>query len=292
MRITNGILTREAVQGFQTQMRDLADARRRAASGQRLAKPSDDPVSAASIMQSTGSLRAIEQYRSNLATAQSRLAVEDSVLDQLGNAIERTREVALSQGGEPATAASRRTALAEVDGLTEFITTLANTRLAGSYLFGGDYADTAPLVGGAADPARPAAGSSRVEVGSGTFVETTHGAQEIFLDSGVMDALSALSEALDDNDATAVQNAATALDTAFDNLQSIIGDLGARMSQLDVTGSNLESLEVTLNTFRSEMADADLAEAVTELLDRQGSLEAAMLVNAKIMNITLADYLR
>ncbi len=292
MRITNGILTREAVHGFQAQMRDLADARQRAASGQRLNSPSDDPVSAASIMQSSGSLRAVEQYRSNLATAQSRLAVEDSVLDQLGTTLVRAREIAVSQAGDPADEATRRTARAEVEGVLEFVTSLANTRLAGSYLFGGDYADTAPLDGGVADPARPATGSARLEIGSGTFVETTHGAQEIFLDSGVMDALSALSTALGDNDATAVQTAAEDLDTAFDNVQSIIGDLGARMSQLDVTGSNLESLEVTLSKFRSELADADMAQAVTELLDRQGSLEAAMLVNSKIMNITLADYLR
>ena len=54
---------------------------------------------------------------------------------------------------------------------------------------------------------------------------------------------------------------------------------------------DLDSLEVTLETFRSGLADADLAQAVTDLVNRQGSLEAAMLTTSKIMNLTLSDYL-
>ena len=53
-----------------------------------------------------------------------------------------------------------------------------------------------------------------------------------------------------------------------------------------------DSLEVTLKTFRSGLADTDMAEAITELVNRQGSLEAAMLANSNILNITLTDYLR
>ena len=64
------------------------------------------------------------------------------------------------------------------------------------------------------------------------------------------------------------------------------------MSRLDVAVNNLDSLEVTLQTFRSDLADADLAEAVTELVNRQGTLEAAMVANSRILNMTLANYLR
>ena len=61
--------------------------------------------------------------------------------------------------------------------------------------------------------------------------------------------------------------------------------------QLTVKGPK-GSLEITLRTFRSGLSDADLAEAVTELVSRQGALEATMLANARIFDVTLADYLR
>ena len=291
MRITNGILAREALTGYQTQLRALDDARRQASTGLRVAKPSDDPVAVAGIMQSSSELRALEQYRTNVDTGQARLDIEDSVLDQLGNALTRARELALSQAGDPADAQSRATTKVEIDGLIDFATDLGNTQLSGIYIFGGQYADSPPFVAGASDPARPPSGSFQVEIGTGNVLETNHSAQEVFLDSDAIDAMRELSTALDNDDPQQVQAATTRLDAAFQNVQELVGDLGARMTQLDVTGSNLDALEVTLQTFRSDLGDADMAEAVTELVNRQGALEAAMLANSRIMNITLADYL-
>ena len=60
---------------------------------------------------------------------------------------------------------------------------------------------------------------------------------------------------------------------------------------MDLSVSNLEALDINLQTFRSGLADADLAEAVMELVNRQGALEAAMLANSRMLNLTLADYL-
>ena len=66
MRITGSILARQAISGIQSQMRALEDAQRRVSTGQQVHRPSDDPVAAAGILQSTSGLRAIEQYRSNI----------------------------------------------------------------------------------------------------------------------------------------------------------------------------------------------------------------------------------
>ena len=78
----------------------------------------------------------------------------------------------------------------------------------------------------------------------------------------------------------------TGLDSAFDAVQSITGETGARMNHMDVASSNLDSLSVNLKTFRSGLQDADLAASVTDLVNRQTSLQA------KILNLTMADYLR
>lgn len=273
-------------------MRALDEARRQATSGLRVERPSDDPVANAGIMEASSSLRALEQYKRNLQVGQSRLAIEDTTLEQVGNVLARGKELALSQASDTASAQTRLAAQQELDKLVDFVTDLGNAKLAGAYVFGGQYADSQPFTGTVHDPARPPSGSMMLEIGPGLFVESNHDAQEIFIDSDAVDSLKALSAALGANDTTAITTAMTRIDTAFQNTQELVGELGARMNQMDVTISNLDTLEVTLETFRSELADADIAEAVTNLVNRQGSLEAAMLANSRILNLTLTDYLR
>lgn len=292
MRITNSTLASEALFGFQAQLRALDDARRQATTGLRVSRPSDDPVAVAGVMQSSSSLRALEQYQRNLGLAQSRLDLEDSVLDELTEALTRAKELAVSQVGATASGTTRRTAGAEVDKLVGFVKDLANTQLAGAYIFGGQYADAPAYSSGAWNAARPAEGDFTVEVGTRRFVETNHSAKEIFVDTGAVDRLQELADALNANDEDGVRSALSGLDAAMGGVQSVVGDLGARMNQLEVAVTNLDSLQVNLETFRSQLEEADMAEAVTRLVERQGALEAAMLANAKILNLTLTDYLR
>ena len=292
MRITNSMIARGAVTGIQAQMRALDEARQQATSGIRVSRPSDDPVAVAGVMQSSSGLRALEQYQRNLLSAQSRLHVEDSTLSQLTDVLQRAKELAVSQATSTADGATRGVAGAEVSELVDFVKELANTQLAGSYMYGGTYADTPPYVAGALDPSKPPQGAFKVEVGTKRLLETNHSAQEIFVDTDAVDSLQALADALNTNDVAGIKAAMTRMDAAFDDVQNLTGDLGARMNQLDVTVSNLQSLEVNLQTFRSGLQDADLTEAVTNMVNRQNSLQAAMLANSKILDLTLSDYLR
>lgn len=292
MRITNEMLARSTVSGYQRLSQRVDEARERASTGLRVQRASDDPIAAAGIMGSSSALRALEQYRRNIASARSRLDVEDTVLDQLGGALTRAKELGLSQGQDTASAQTRLQVKAEVDGLLEIMDGLANTSVAGRYLFGGQYSDRAPLAGGDPDPARPPAGGTEVEVGAGRRLATTHSAQELFVDSGAVASLRRLSDALAANDPVAVRASFPDIDSALDSVQERVGELGARMNQLDLAGSNLDALEVNLQTFRSELQDADLAQAVTELVSLQDRLQAAMSANARVLSTTLADYLR
>lgn len=277
---------------MQSQMRAVEEAQRRVSSGLRVERPSDDPLSAAGVLTSSSGLRALEQYQRNLQAGQSRLAIEDSVLDQISSALTRVKELGVAQVNDTASDATRNATKEEVQGILDFVQDLANTKFNGSYVFGGQYADSPPFQGGTWDPTRPPSGTSTIEIGAGLFADTNHSAQEIFIDSDVVDTLDAMQLAMDNNDVAGIQAALTRVDDAFQAVQELVGDLGGRMNQVDVAVSNLESLDVTLQTFRSDLADADLAEAVSELVSRQGSLEAAMLANSRILNITLANYLR
>ncbi len=291
MRITNNMLSQEALSGFQNQMAAIDKANQEASSGIRVAKPSDDPVAVAGIMQSSSGLAALDQYKTNIQTAQSRLTVEDSALSQLTNTLSRAKEIATSQATGTASASGRQSSAQEVSGLLDFVKQLANTQVGGTYIFGGQYSDSPPFVGGAVDPSKPPQGSFKVEIGTQQYVETNHSAQQIFVDSGVVDGLQSLTDALNSNDVPGIQSALSKLDNAFNSVQNIVGDLGARENELSVASTNLDSLKTNLQTFRSGLQDADLSAAVSDLVNRQNSLQAAMAANSKILHLTLANYL-
>jgi flagellar hook-associated protein 3 FlgL len=261
-------------------------------SGLRVENPSDDPTAVTGIMRSSSALRALEQYKENLASAGSRLAVENDVLDQLTDILSRAKELGISQAGDIATTASRSAVREEVEGLRDFVIELGNTRWIGSFLFAGDYADTKPFDAAGPDPTRPPTGTHKVEGGAGAFYAVNHSGQEIFVDTGILDALDNLATALGSDSGADIRTSISDLDAAFADVQELIGELGARMHQVDTAVANAEALEGNLQTFRSDLQDADLEEVVSKLVGRQVSYEAAMMTNARILQSTLTDYLR
>lgn len=295
MRITNRLLQREALHGVQRNLRDLYDAHRQVTTGQRIQKPSDDPIAAGAAMRADAQIRAIERYARAIGGAEARLAAEEEVLDRLTDLLTRARELALANAGEPANAATRETARVEIDSILDTVVQLANTRYQGSYLFGGDFADLPPLTEtGDLNPAYPAGplGRHSVEISSGHVLPVQHDAATVFLESGVVDALKALSAALAANDGDAVRDTLPSIEAAFDRTQSLLGEVGGRMNTLEVARANLSAWDVHLRTFRSDLIDAELDEAVTRLLNRQTAYQAALAANSRILQTSLMDYLR
>jgi flagellar hook-associated protein 3 FlgL len=269
--------------------------------GLRLQKASDDPNAAAQTMRARSSLRALEQYRRNIDLLESRVSAEEGVLDQLSDVLSRAQELGLSQRGATANASTRAVAKAEVDQILDFVVGLGNTKFGDEYLFGGAYSDQPPF-----DPTRPdflsldsngdpriPQGEKQAEISSGRYLKGNHDGKQVFLDTGVIQAIKELSDALasptPDQD---LGNALVSLESAFDSVQSLIGEVGARINQLQVTNSNLDALDLNLQTLKSNLEEVDLEKAVTELVSRQTSMQAAMLATSRVMGLTLADYLR
>jgi flagellar hook-associated protein 3 FlgL len=293
MRITNNINTRNSLNALQRSLRAVDEAQRRANTGLRVERASDDPSAAASIVGTGSSLRAIEQYQRNINAASSRLSVEELALGSITQALTRAKELGISQGTATANAQTRLTAKDEVDRIIQAMLQTANQQYEGEYLFGGDQSATAPLQG-VAPPftTAPPTGNRLAEIAPALRVRAGHNATEVFLTSGVMASLDELSQALGANDEVAIRASIHSLDSAFNATQVLLGDTGAQVAQLDVTTTNLGALDTSLRTFKSNLQDADLEKAVTELVSRQTAYQAAMLATSRIMGMNLTEYLR
>lgn len=299
MRITNTITHQSALRMLLTSQRQINAASERVSTGLRFTRASEDPSGAAQVMRASTSLRAIDQYRRNVGAARTRLDTEETVLDQLSTALLRARELGIAQASGTANGETRKMVQAEVDQLLGFAVSLANTRVGGGYLFGGERADTAPfalVTGGptydftTTDPS----GVMQVEVAEGQVVGTGHDGATAFgtAAAGPLAALRQLAQALAADDPAAIGAANTALAAVFDDVQGLIGEVGAWTNQLQVTEANLDALDATLTAFKADISEVEFEEAVSELVSRQTAYQAAMLATSRVMGMNLTDYLR
>ncbi|MBV9880275.1 MAG: flagellar hook-associated protein FlgL [Gemmatirosa sp.] len=306
MRITNAQVTRDTIARLTVNSSRLAEAQDRVSTGLKVQKMSDDPTAASAIMQASSGMRAIEQFRTNVAGVGSALDAEDNALDQVGSLITRAKELAVSQSGANASAQTRQAAAQEVKALLAQAVQIGNTRIGDAYLFGGaNSPSTAPfdvnqsnvvpryvsIVAPAVTPQLPQ-GMRSVEIAAGQTMQGAHDGDAVFVQTGVLQSLHDLYTALNTNDMPGITTAMPELDTAFDTVQSLVGDVGARRNQVDTVDASLDAFESNLKTLKSGLAEVDMEEAITEMVAKQTAYQAAMLASSKVMGLSLTEYLR
>lgn len=292
MRITNSIMQREALSAIQRNNSAMDEAQRQVTTGLRIQNSSDDPVAAAEVLRDSSALRALTQYRRNIGSARTRLNTEESVLDQVTNLLTRAKELGVGQAGSTSNGQTRAIAQKEVDQLQKQLAQLANTQVNGAYLFGGDFADQKPFDANGNALTTATASASQVAISSGRSVATNHDGNTVFIQSGVIAAVNDLSTALTNNDPAAIATSLGSLDSAFNATQTMLGEVGARTNQLDIASSNVDALEVTLKTTKSDLSEVEMEAAVTTLVSRQTAYQAALQATSRILTTHLTDYLR
>lgn len=303
MRISNQMILRQSQSRLQSSLQGIDKLREDISSGVRIRRMSDDPTSGSEVVRVGSSLRAIERFRQNSQKGTTRSTAEESVLDNLTNTMTRAAELAVGQASATGSAQTRLIAKAEVDQLISFAVDLGNTRIGDDYLFGGTRASEQPfavpatsttpfsrLVDATNAPVDPS-GSTPIEVGDGKFVTPNHNGTEVFLTTDALESLRALSDALGTNNVAGITSALTRINSATSNVQTLIGTQGARANELDIARTNLDSLEETLKSFRSDLRDTEVDQALAELVGKQTMYQAAMGATSKILTLSLANYI-
>ncbi|HIQ19841.1 MAG TPA: flagellar hook-associated protein 3 [Planctomycetes bacterium] len=108
---------------------------------------------------------------------------------------------------------------------------------------------------------------------------------------GVFTALLRLQSALANNDLDEMERAIQMLDERVAQLNLAWAELGVRQQGLDALQTRLDNEEVELQSVLSLEYDADIVQVVSELSARQLALQAGLQATARILNLTLLDYL-
>jgi flagellar hook-associated protein 3 FlgL len=259
--------------------------------GQKINRPSDDPVTAAAIMRIDTATAQADQHIANVDDALGWLGATDMALGSIGENIHRARELALGAPTSTVNAEGRDAIAKELTALIEQVTTTGNTTLAGQYIFGGQRTRTAPFDGSTSPPTFTGDTNSLVrivDVGVTVQVNTT-GNSAI---QPTLDALTQIRDAVVANDFPAIRSGIDALNAGETALLSSRSQVGARVNRLDAQKERLLDIKLNMANLRSQYQDVDFAEAASEFAVQDIVYKASLQAGAKAIQPSLIDYLR
>lgn len=145
MRITNSMITDNAIWNINKNMERVNDAQTEYTTQSKIQLPSDDPIVASRAVKYRSYVANIEQYKKNVDGAVSWQKVTESAMDGLGDVIVRLKEL-VTKGSSSGTLtdSEMQDIKAEVSELQQQAVDYMNTSYAGRYVFAGYDTDKPP----------------------------------------------------------------------------------------------------------------------------------------------------
>ena len=300
MRISTGQIFQQGVTSMLNTQSELAKTQQQLATGKRILAPSDDPAASAQIMQLDQIVEATDQFQRNADFVDSRLGLEESVLIDAGNILQRVRELAVRANNDTLSAGDRGAIAAEIKGSLEDLFQLANTQdSSGEYLFAGFQTGTQPFTtNGAVSFAYVGdQGQREIQVGANRTVKAGDSGDVVFMRvddglGGVNSVFDTLNEFVNDLEANNPSTSTlTKIDSAMDQMLTVRASIGARMNSVENQRNANDTFSLLLQENLSELKDLDYADAVSRFEQQMLALQAAQQSFIKIEGLSLFNYL-
>jgi len=298
MRIASNTVNDTMVRQIQQLMTDQARLQLQVSSGRRITQPEDDPAAVGRVLNLQTEQRQLAQYANNSGRALTLVQTSFSGLQGLKKVSDRAAELA-TLGTGALSSDSMRTYGNEVDQLLEQALQLANSRSGGDYIYGGTAVDSPPFVAtrdvdGKITSISYAGNTDQASIplSEATSVSpSTTGATN----TGIGDFLSdlvTLRDALISTDIDAVRASQPALLEGENLIIAAMADSGGIQTRIEAAQAQQKDRVMSLETLVSNEASVDLPTTIVKLNQTQTAYQAALASAAKVMNLSLLDYIK
>jgi flagellar hook-associated protein 3 FlgL len=278
----------------------MAKANMVVSSGKRINRLSDDPVGLVTVLDLRSSLANIEQLGRNINTGRSWLNMSESAMSQIEEVLSQGKALTVEMASANRSPADRYQAGTVVEGYLRQVLSLANTQVAGRYIFAGSETSTQPF--SFDDDNNPTlvtyAGNDdpfAIKIGKDTNVDVGRDGEQVFGANwdadNIFKTLIDLKNALQGDDVQGIQNAMQTLDDHLEKMRNLVADTAGKGIRLDVKEKIIQDLDLTYTERMSKLEDADIAAAIVELEAKELAYQAALNSSAKVMNLSLLNYL-
>ncbi len=183
MRVSTTLMHKQGTESLLRQQTETLKTQMQIASGKRILTPSDDPAGAAKVLDLQQAVGVIERYQDNIGDVESRLALEESILDGVNDVAIRMKELAIQGANGTQSPESIRGISAEVEEHVKSLLQMANTTDGNEYLFAGYKSKTTPFSEAAGVYTYNGdQGVRMTQVGPSRHIAETDSGYEVFMD--------------------------------------------------------------------------------------------------------------
>ncbi len=307
MRVTQSMVTSTATIYLMRDLDRLQAAQQKIATGKNYTLASDNPIAATQILHYSSRIAESEQYRRAIDSGLAWNEMTSSALTQVEELLSDILDVSQAVSDGAATSAERAQSAGAINQLLEELVMLANRKFKGKYIFGGDETLTAPFTANYDDAGTLVTGVTANPNGIDglwgylvsdvdTVTINTPGS-EVFQPNGeganddVFVILTDLRAAHEQNDLDALHTQEERLREAILSVADVNAGVGNRINHLESIGEDLDAAVLSYEAQRSELEDADIAEAIIEYNTAENIYQAALASTARILQFSLADYI-
>jgi flagellar hook-associated protein 3 FlgL len=282
-----------------------------AATGQRVQNPEDDPAAVRQVLDMQAENRTLAQYQSNISKLQSQASASYDSISALQKISSRIGEIATLADGTKSQQDLNAYAT-EVGQLIQRAVEITNSKFNGGYLFGGTLSDQPPFVvatnsdghvTGVTYQGNTSVSASEIATGATVSSQTLganttgSGPTGLITDSRTgadfFNHMIALQNNLLAGNTTDIANTLSAqLTKDDDNFTNQIATNAALQARLDAETSIASNRAAALTKQISGAADADLSQTLVQLSEMQTAYQAALQSGAKVLSMSLLDYLK
>lgn len=228
------------------------------------------------------------------------MTTTDEALDEVTSVLQRVRELTV-KGLNGTSGTTDRSAIAdEIDQLKEHLGEVANSQIAGKYIFAGTdvkappYREDPAIIGSAKAFRNNNQEKLEYQVGQTSNVQINISGTDIFNNDGNGGLFKALSDIVSDfrSSLGSVSDHLGDLDVQIDSILTKRSELGARMNRMELSQSRLDQLEVSTSSLLSKEGDVDISQVIIDLKSQENVHQAALSVGAKVIQTSLVDFLR
>lgn len=292
MRVTQGMIATNSLRHLSQSYSNMGKYQDQLATGKKINRPSDDPVVAIKGMYYRSNLTEVEQYKRNLNEAYQWMESSEAGIDHATQVMQRVRELVV-QGQTGTNSPSDLKAIAvEIGQLKEDIANVANTQVAGRYIFNGTQTDSAPVtITDGTVSVDMNTDAFNVEVSNGVNLKVNINATNVF-GSELFDTLQSLEDALNSGTLESGDDFLSKLDDHFDVMSAERSEIGARYNRLEMIDARIQDQEIIASRILSENEDADIERVITDLTIQESIHRASLAVSSRIIQPSLIDFLR
>ena len=146
MKVSTKLFNEQQVRQFSSLNEDIQKLQDRISSGKNIIVASDDPIGSVNLSGYKTVKQQIDQYLTNVNSAQTRLSLVDTNLQNLSTIMIRANELLIQASSDVLGSSDREAIALEIDEMKEELLSLANQQDAnGSFIFGGFKTKTQPF---------------------------------------------------------------------------------------------------------------------------------------------------